>query len=131
MHRSRLAVVLIDHPEESYADAAGFWAAATGSEPTSPDGPPADNPYESLDRLPGGVLLELQRTGAGTPPRVHLDIETDDVDAEVARLTDLGAVVTERPEGFVVLNDPGGLVFCVVPVQSDKASFDEHATTWD
>ena len=131
MHRSRLAVVLIDHPEESYADAAGFWAAATASDPPSPDGPSVEEPYESLRRLPGGVLLELQRTGSGTPPRVHLDIETDDVDAEVARLEGLGATVTERPEGFVVLHDPGGLVFCVVPVQSDRASFDEHASTWD
>jgi hypothetical protein len=131
MHRSRVAVVLIDHPEESYADAAGFWAAATGSEPPSREGPDPAEPYESLKRLPGGVLFELQRTGSGTPPRVHLDIETDDVAAEVARLTDLGATVAERPDGFVVLNDPGGLVFCVVPVQSDRASFDEHATVWD
>src|SRR5688572_30128758 len=131
MHRSRVAVVLIDHPEESYADAAGFWAAATGSDRSAPEGPPDDDPYESLSRLPGGVLLELQRTGSGTPPRLHLDIETDDVEAEVARLTALGATVAERPEGFTVLNDPGGLVFCVVPVQTDRASFDEHATTWD
>ncbi len=131
MHRSRVAVVLIDHPEESYADAAGFWAAATASERSAPDGPPGDDPYESLNRLPGGMLLELQRTGSGTPPRVHLDIETDDVDAEVARLTGLGATIADRPEGFTVLHDPGGLVFCVVPVQSDRASFDEHATIWD
>ena len=130
MHRSRVAVVLIDHPEESYADAAGFWAAATGSERSAPDGPPADDPYESLNRLPGGLLLELQRTGSGTPPRVHLDVETDDVAAEVARLTSLGATVAEQQEGYTVLHDPGGLVFCVVPVQTDRASFDEHATTW-
>ena len=131
MHRSRIAVVLIDHPEESYLEAASFWAAATGSEAPSADGPSAADPYESLRQLPGGVLLELQRTGAGTPPRVHFDIETDDVDAEVARLTGLGATVAERPHGYVVLTDPGGLVFCVVPVQSDRASFDEHARVWD
>ena len=130
MHRSRVAVVLIDHPEESYADAAGFWAAATGSQRSAPGGPSEDGPYESLNRLAGGVLLELQRTGSGTPPRVHLDIETDDVGAEVARLTGLGATIAEQPEGFTVLHDPGGMVFCVVPVQTDRASFDEHATIW-
>ena len=130
MHRSRVAVVLVDHPEESYAAAADFWSAATGSERADGQGPPDDEPYESLNRLPGGVLFELQRTGAGTPPRVHLDIETDDVEAEVARLVDLGATVAERPEGFVVLHDPGGLVFCVVPIQTDRPSFDQHASRW-
>src|SRR5215210_3193742 len=118
MHRSRVAVVLIDHPEESYADAAGFWAAATGSQPPSREGPDPAEPYESLERLPGGVLLELQRTGAGTPPRVHLDIETDDVEAEVARVVGLGATVTTRHDDYAVLADPSGHPFCVVPVQT-------------
>ena len=130
MHRSRIAVVLIDHPEESYDAAAGFWADVRGTV-RGPEGPPADEPYESLDALPGGVLLELQRTGAGTPPRVHLDVETDDVGAEVARLTGLGATVAEQRDGYTVLHDPGGLVFCVVPVQTTRADFDEHAKAWD
>lgn len=129
MHRSRIGVVLIDHPVESYDAAAAFWAAATGSSRATPDGPPEDNPYESLDRLGGDVLLELQRTGSGTAPRVHLDIETDDVEAETERLLGLGATVVQRHERYVVLDDPGGLVFCVVPVQSDD--FAEHARTWE
>ena len=130
MHRSRIAVVLIDHPVESYDAAAAFWAGARGSERPHPLGPVDEDPYESLDRLPGGVLLEVQRTGSGTPPRVHLDIETDDVAAEVVRLCELGAIVVAEREGYCVLNDPGGLVFCVVPVQSDRGSFDENATAW-
>lgn len=128
MHRSRVGVVLIDHPVESYDAAAAFWAGARGSE-RDPAGPPEDNPYESLTALPGGLLLELQRTGGGTPARVHLDIETDDVAAEVARVVALGATVTQRHDGYAVLTDPGGLVFCVVPVQTG-VDFDAHATTW-
>ncbi|MEJ7796097.1 MAG: VOC family protein [Nocardioides sp.] len=124
MHRSRIGVVLIDHPEPSYADAAAFWSAAAGRERVAEDGP-----YESLGSL-AGVEMALQRTGAGTPARVHLDIETDDVAAEVARVTGLGATVVERPEGYAILTDPGGLVFCVVPVQSPGA-FERHATTWE
>ncbi|MGI8524508.1 MAG: VOC family protein [Nocardioides sp.] len=95
MHRSRIGVILIDHPEESY------------------DAAPGEDPYESLDRLPGDHLLELQRTGAGTPPRIHLDIETDDVAAEVGRLVGLGAEVAEERGGYRIMRDPGGLVFCV------------------
>lgn len=128
MHRSRVGVVLIDHPVESYDASAAFWAGARGSE-RDPVGPPEDNPYESLTPLPGGLLLELQRTGGGTPARVHLDIETDDVPAEVARVVALGATVTEQHESYAVLTDPGGLVFCVVPEQTG-ADFEAHATTW-
>jgi len=94
MHRSRIAVVLIDHPEESYDAAAAFWSGARGT--ARADGPSDADPYESLGGLPGGVLLELQRTGTGTPPRIHLDLETDDVAAEVARVIALGATVVEE-----------------------------------
>ena len=53
--------------------------------------------------------------------RVHLDIATDDVDAEVARLEALGArrqrAVDERGLHFAVLEDPDGNEFCVIPGQ--------------
>ncbi|KRF18019.1 hypothetical protein ASG90_05525 [Nocardioides sp. Soil797] len=126
MHRSRIGVVLIDHPRDRFESAARFWSAARGSERHADGNDPV---YDSLDRLPGGVLLELQRTGEGTPPRVHLDIETDDVEAEVERLTRHGAIVVERHSAYAVMQDPGGLVFCVVPVQTGS-DFDEHATIW-
>jgi predicted enzyme related to lactoylglutathione lyase len=129
MHRSRIGVFLIDHPVESYDAAAAFWAGASGSERSTADTPTDQNPYESLSPLAGGELLELQRTGSGTPPRVHLDIETDDVAAEVARVVGLGASVLEQRDGYTILTDPGGMVFCVVPVQSGD-HFARHATTW-
>lgn len=129
MHRSRIGVLLVDHPSESYAAAAAFWAGARGSARGRSDAPPDENPYESLDPLPGGILFELQRTGAGTPPRIHLDIETDDVAAEVERVLALGARVAEQRKGYTIMADPGGLLFCVVPVQTGS-HFDEFAVTW-
>ncbi len=75
------------------------------------------------------MSLESQRIGAGTPARVHLDIETDDVAAEVARVVGLGATVLEERDGYTILEDPGGLVFCVVPVQTG-AAFERDARTW-
>jgi hypothetical protein len=129
MHRSRIGIVLVDHPAESYDEAAGFWAAARGSERRG-DASDPDDPYEALDAIGGGIKLELQRTGSGTPARVHLDIEADDVAAEIARVVGLGARVVDHHEDWAVLADPGGLLFCVVPVQTG-ADFAAHATTWD
>jgi hypothetical protein len=127
MHRSRIGVVLVDHPEESYDAAATFWAGARGSRRTGDASDPED-PYESLAPI-SGIKLELQRTGAGTPARVHLDIETDDVAAELARVVARGAWVVDHHGDWAVLEDPGGLLFCVVPVQTGS-DFDAHATTW-
>jgi hypothetical protein len=52
------------------------------------------------------------------------------VAAEVARLEQLGATVTERAAGWVVMADPGGMVLCVVPVWTDREDFSRHAATW-
>lgn len=120
MHRSRIGVALIDHPASTYDAAAAFWQGALGV--TAQDQP--DGPYASLSRL-DAVALELQRTGEGTAPRVHLDIETDDVPAEVARLVALGAHVDEDRGDYSIMRDPGGMTFCVVAVWTDD--FDRHA----
>jgi predicted enzyme related to lactoylglutathione lyase len=124
MHRSRIGVFLIDHPASSYDDALRFWGGVQGVEPVPEEG---DDDYASLGRV-GSVKLEGQRLGQGEP-RVHIDIETDDVAAEVARVVDLGATVIQERTSFTVLQDPGGLVFCVVPVQTG-ADFEREAITW-
>jgi len=125
MHRSRIGVILIDHPKEQYDAGLAFWAGVQGVEPT----PELDDPdYAGLGRI-GSALVCSQRTGRGTPPRVHLDIEADDVPAEVARVLALGAKVVEEKKGYTILEDPAGLVFCVVPVQHQEG-FDRDATTW-
>jgi len=125
MHRSRIGVVLLDFPSDTHDAAQQFWAGAVGHEAESEDGDPD---YALLGRL-GTVKLFTQRTGFGTPARVHLDIETDDVAAEVARLLALGAAVEAAHNHFTVLRDPGGIVFCVVPVQTGD-DFAPNATTW-
>lgn len=124
MHRSRIGVVLIDHPASSFDDAVTFWAGAQGTTARPDQG---DEKYVAVGPA-GGLGLEVQRLGSGSP-RVHLDLETDDVAAEVARVVDLGARVMEERDGYTILTDPGGLVFCVVPVQ-DRDLFEAHATTW-
>ena len=61
---------------------------------------------------------------------MHLDIESDDVPAEAARVLALGATVLEEREGYTILKDPAGVVFCVVPVQTAD-DFEREALTWD
>ena len=70
----------------------------------------------------------IQAIGSNEPG-VHLDIHTDDLDAEVSRLLVLGASERSRHGGWVVMNDPSGLTFCVVPVDSDDESL-LGATVW-
>lgn len=121
MHRSRIGLVLIDHPASSWERASTFWAAVQNAEVTPED----DAPYAAVGRS-GGLRVETQRLDSPDRPRVHLDIETDDVRAEIARLVDLGARVVIDHDSWAVLEDPGGLVFCVVPVQTGEL-FEQHA----
>jgi Glyoxalase-like domain len=122
MHRSRIGLALVDHPSSSYDEATRFWAAVTGS-----DTQPSAETYASVALLQD-LHLETQRLGAGQP-RIHLDIEADDVAAEIARVIELGATLVERHDEYAILTDPGGLLFCVVPVQTGS-EFDAHARTW-
>jgi predicted enzyme related to lactoylglutathione lyase len=123
MHRSRIGIVLIDHQESDWAKALAFWSGVQGVEPSGDE-----DTYRQLGHI-GSVGLESQRTGEGTPPRIHLDIESDDVAAEVARVVALGATVLEERDGYTVLLDPGGLVFCVVGIQTGEL-FEREARTW-
>jgi hypothetical protein len=121
-----LCQVIVDVPPADYAEVTGFWSAALGREPHHPAGYPE---YAELGEVTPGILFDVQSVGESTA-RLHIDLETDDVEAEVARLVELGATEVERLHGWVIMRDPVGTVFCVVPVQI-RASFEAHATTWE
>jgi hypothetical protein len=74
----------------------------------------------SLQKVPEGKTAKV---------RVHIDIETDDVEAEVRRLEALGAGRQETVEGWWVMEDPCGNEFCVVPIQS--GDFPTGARQWE
>lgn len=125
MHRSRVYAILIDTPEAEAASAATFWSAALGV-PAHPV--PTEPQFTVLrDALPGLVPIVQAVDDA---PRYHLDIETDDVEAETTRLLALGAVQTAQWQECRVLRAPGGHLLCVVPVHSDPEMFAAHANTW-
>jgi predicted enzyme related to lactoylglutathione lyase len=116
---------VIDCAESDFERGAAFWSAALGRTLM-----PGNERYATLKgRLGGeaGAIIGLQRV-----PReeraVHLDIETDEVEAEVARLEKLGARVKKRIRRHVVMEAPSGHAFCVVPVQ--RGDFPVGAREW-
>jgi len=126
MHRSRINGILIDCEVEDIQAAAEFWAEALGR-PIDADHPGTRGPYVMLETPPGEISVQIQRVDHES--RVHIDIETDDIPAEVARLEKLGAKVDTRMERWVVMEAPSGQRFCIVRVQRD--GFDGDANSWD
>jgi len=125
-HYSRLNRIVIDVPREVHAEELSFWQAATGQEMTQPFKYPE---YHAAD-LPGQDFgLLVQRIGAGQP-RMHVDIHTDDLEAEVTRLEALGARREFKAHEWWVMSDPAGLLFCVVPDEPGNLH-DENAQRWD
>ena len=125
MHKSRLAGFIIDCKTDDLERAAQFWSAALGYELKPRREEPMSN-YRQLTTPPSEVHLEVQQVEH--PSRVHLDIETDDIEAEVRRLTALGAREVERLHTWCVMEAPTGQRFCVVRVQ--RGDFSERANVW-
>jgi hypothetical protein len=109
--RGYLDAIFLDVPAGRVDAEVAFWLAALGATP----GPVVDEYVAIADVLgPDGPLdLEVQRIGGDA--RIHIDLSTDDVDAEVTRLRTLGATHVASVEDWVTLADPVGNLFCVVP----------------
>lgn len=125
MHRSRLCAIMIDCDAATWDATATFWSGALrrrvrrSADPT--------DPYAALEGDVSGLHIEIQRVHDAS--RIHLDIETDDVEAEVQRLEALGARRHAQIESWWVMLDPAGHLFCVVPPQSPD--FATQAEVWD
>jgi hypothetical protein len=87
---------------------------------------PEDEKYRMLDTGPDGIHIEVQ--SVDHPSRVHLDIETDDIEAEVQRLEALGAKRINQVRSWWVMEAPTGHRFCVVRPQHE--GFGETARKW-
>jgi catechol 2,3-dioxygenase-like lactoylglutathione lyase family enzyme len=127
VHRTRLGSLVIDCHDLQAGLA--FWKGALGVEEVRGD--PDTEVYVSLGHVVGGLRLLLQRVPEHkvAKSRLHLDIETDDVRAEVARLVSLGASVLEsEDEGDAILADPNGNEFCVI--SPETPGFPEGTLEW-
>ena len=126
MHRSRLCTVVIDCKVDDLAPSATFWSRALGKPIASLD-QDGDGRYAELETAPDEPIILLQKVEHAS--RVHLDIETDDLDAEVRRLEALGARrIAYAHQRWWVLEAPSGHRFCVV--QPQRGAFGPHLNEW-
>lgn len=123
MHKSRLAGFIIDCKTDDLDGAARFWSAALGMAPSGREG----DQYERLDASARDLHIEVQKVNHES--RLHLDIESDDIEAEVARLEKLGARRIANVNTWVVMESPTGQRFCVIRARWEKDS--PGITTWE
>jgi len=125
MHKSKLAGFIIDCQTQDLASAARFWSQALGMEIRALPGDEGEKYAQLVD--PNDALhIEVQ--SVSHPSRVHLDIEADDIDAEVRRLEALGAKRVQQVHTWWVMEAPTGQRFCVV--RKSSAHFDQQARRW-
>jgi len=125
VHKSRLAGFIIDCRTDDLDEAARFWSQALGYS-LKKSGGTEDTGYRLFDTPSDDLHIEVQRVEH--PSRVHLDIEADDIEAEVTRLEKLGAKRVAQVRTWWVMEAPTGQRFCVVRVQ--RTDFAENANTW-
>jgi len=125
MHKSKLGGFIIDCQTDDLDGAAQFWGAALGM-PVRELPPEEAALYKRLEDFQHGLDIEVQKVSHAS--RVHLDIETDDIEAEVRRLETLGAKRLQAVSTWWVMEAPTGQRFCVVRAASK--SFAERATQW-
>jgi predicted enzyme related to lactoylglutathione lyase len=127
MHKSRLAGFIIDCDTADLDGAAHFWASALGYALKPAPRAAEEAHYRHFDTGDAGLHIEVQKVEHAS--RVHLDIETDDIEAEVKRLEKLGAKRVQPVRTWWVMQAPSGQRFCVVRPQ--RPDFAEHAHRWD
>jgi hypothetical protein len=110
-HRGRMVQVCVDSPRSAHVGEVAFWrallpgrwvpsgAAEFAGKWHDDEGSPIQLLFQQLDEPEGSV-------------RAHLDLGTDDLDADVRRLRALGATDVGPGRGWHVFRDPGGQLFC-------------------
>jgi catechol 2,3-dioxygenase-like lactoylglutathione lyase family enzyme len=123
MHHSRLAGFIIDCKTDDLESAAEFWSAALGFPLRARTAEPYAK-YRQLMTADDEPHIEVQQVEHES--RVHLDIESDDIEAEVKRLESLGARRLQSIQTWVVMEAPTGQRFCVVRPQRPGLQSSEY-----
>lgn len=125
MHHSRLSTFVIDCKVEDIEAATRFWSGALGRavKPADPDSPNYRE-LEAKDEEPSLLIQQVEHES-----RIHLDIESDDLDAELERLEALGAKRIAYVKRWWVMEAPTGQRFCIVRPQ--RGPLEGRANVWD
>lgn len=125
MHRSRLSTFVIDCQGQTIEAATDFWSRALGRAVRAADADAGN--YRELASSADEPMLLVQKVDH--PGRIHLDIETDDMDAEVQRLESLGARRVAFVQRWWVMEAPTGQRFCIVRPQ--RGPLGAQANAWN
>lgn len=125
MHKSKLAGFIIDCETQDLQAAASFWSQALGM---ASKALPASEGEKYVRLIDPSEALHIEVQKVSHPSRVHLDIETDDIAAEVQRLEALGAVRVGEMGRWCVMQAPTGQRFCVV--RKSSPDFEQKANQW-
>ena len=125
MHHSRLSSIIIDCNVEDLEAAAKFWSAAIGRKIANVD-LDGEDLYSEIETADDEPIVVIQKVAHES--RVHLDIETDDIEAEVKRLEALGAKRVAFVKRWWVMEAPTRHRFCVLGKQ--RKEFGPHLNEW-
>ncbi|MCE6995972.1 VOC family protein [Saccharothrix sp. S26] len=115
---SRILAIAVDCPSGQVSALEEFWRAALGHQVARRWTDPKGVEYTELAGDGPTLLLQPVTEPKRGKNRLHLDLVPDgDRDAEVERLTGLGARVVDADPAlpWVVCADPAGNEFCVLP----------------
>ncbi|WP_067700533.1 VOC family protein [Nocardia jejuensis] len=101
----------LDRPTAQFERCLEFWTAVTGTTPS----PRRGEFDEFLTLLPESGDPTVKMQAIGGPPRVHLDLDVDDVTAATEQAVRFGATIVFDHPDYTVLRSPHGLIFCFTP----------------
>ncbi|UFS97031.1 VOC family protein [Nocardia huaxiensis] len=114
----------LDRPAAQFEEAARFWTTVTGTRLSPTRG--ANSEFVTLLPDSGGPSVKMQ--AVASDPRVHLDLDVDDVAGETERAIGLGAtLVLEHPD-YRVLKSPHGMIFCLTPAERSGGELPSRVT---
>ncbi|WP_067566751.1 VOC family protein [Nocardia acidivorans] len=105
----------LDQPATQFDACAEFWSAVTATTLSARRG--ENSEFVTLLPDSGAPAVKMQAVPHG--PRIHLDLDVDDIPSQVNRAVTLGAtLVLEHPD-FTVLKSPHGMIFCLTPAGNE------------
>lgn len=126
MHKSKLCGFIIDCQSDDVNSAAVFWGGALGMKVKKL---PAEEGEKYVRLLDPTEHLHVEVQGVSRASRVHLDIETDNVEAEVERLEKLNPTRIKQINSWWVMEALTGQRFCVV--RQCSKNFEQQASVWN